>query len=153
VISFICRTCGRSLRAKDKYAGRIVECGSCGLRQIVPEDVTEQNDQNQPTIPPSNFQDKITEKAIPYAEPVATYQAPNVIIQMPKDDSPGQKRRKGFECPYCHTDESPIVDSQISTAGWVIFVVLLIACFPLCIIGLFVKESYRRCSACGIRLG
>jgi hypothetical protein len=59
----------------------------------------------------------------------------------------------GFRCPFCHSNVPPEVKSKISTAGWVIFVVLLIACFPLCIIGLFIKEDYRVCRSCGIKLG
>ncbi len=78
-----------------------------------------------------------------------------VVVQTPGYDPPVRRDRgyKGFECPYCHTDAYPIVRSRISTAGWVVFVVLLIFCFPFCIIGLFIKEDYRVCSACGIRLG
>jgi hypothetical protein len=149
VITFNCRTCGRTLNAKDKYAGRIVQCGASGLRQIVPEDL-----EAQPSDPKVSSHDDDSAKAIPYAEPVASYQAPNVVIQMPRDNPPPSPRQsKGYECPYCHTDEYPIVKKQISTAGWVLFVVLLIACFPLCIIGLFITDTYRICGACGIRLG
>jgi predicted RNA-binding Zn-ribbon protein involved in translation (DUF1610 family) len=59
----------------------------------------------------------------------------------------------GFRCPFCQSSDLPEVKRRVSTAGWVIFVVLLIACFPLCIIGLFLKEDYRVCSGCGIKLG
>jgi hypothetical protein len=45
------------------------------------------------------------------------------------------------------------VRRRISTAGWVVFVALLLFCFPLSIIGLFIKEDYRVCSSCGIKLG
>ena len=62
-------------------------------------------------------------------------------------------RRSGFRCVYCGTSRPPEVCSKISTAGWVLFVVLLISCFPLCVIGLFIKEDYRVCSSCGIKLG
>ena len=59
----------------------------------------------------------------------------------------------GFRCPFCQTKSPPIVRKQISTAGWVVFALLLIACFPLSIIGLFIKQEYRVCSSCGIKLG
>ena len=58
-----------------------------------------------------------------------------------------------FRCPFCQSNELPDVKRRISTAGWVTFVLLLIFCFPLCIIGLFIKEDYRVCSCCGIKLG
>jgi len=59
----------------------------------------------------------------------------------------------GFECPFCHSRNPPIVHSKVSTAGWVIFVLLLLSCFPLCIIGLMMKEQFRVCESCGIKLG
>jgi hypothetical protein len=59
----------------------------------------------------------------------------------------------GFRCPFCQSTHPPEVKSRISTAGWVTFILLLIFCFPLCIIGLFIKEDYRVCSSCGIKLG
>ncbi len=59
----------------------------------------------------------------------------------------------GFRCPFCQSGLPPRVKSKISTAGWVVFVVLLIACFPLSIIGIFIKEDYRVCSSCGTKLG
>jgi hypothetical protein len=59
----------------------------------------------------------------------------------------------GFRCPFCRSNAPPKVKSRISTAGWVIFVILLIACFPLCIIGLFITEHYHVCSSCGVKLG
>jgi len=62
-------------------------------------------------------------------------------------------QRVGFECPFCHSQNPPIAQSKVSTAGWVIFVLLLLSCFPLCIIGLLMKEQYHECSSCGIRLG
>ena len=53
-----------------------------------------------------------------------------------------------FRCPHCQTTEPPVVARRISTAGWVVFFALLIMCFPLCFIGLFIKDEYRQCSWC-----
>ena len=58
-----------------------------------------------------------------------------------------------FKCPYCQSQSPPIQKQKISTAGWILFVVLLLACFPLCWIGLLMKEDYRACSFCGLNLG
>jgi DNA-directed RNA polymerase subunit RPC12/RpoP len=57
-----------------------------------------------------------------------------------------------FRCPFCQSNLAPKVKRKISTGGWVTFVALLIFCFPLCIIGLFIKDEYRVCRSCGIRL-
>ncbi|HYG09675.1 MAG TPA: zinc ribbon domain-containing protein [Pyrinomonadaceae bacterium] len=53
-----------------------------------------------------------------------------------------------FRCLHCQSTLPPIIAKRISTAGWVVFFTLLIACFPLCFIGLFMKEEYRMCSWC-----
>jgi hypothetical protein len=53
-----------------------------------------------------------------------------------------------FRCPHCQSTAPPIVAKRIGTAGWVVFFALLIMCFPLCFIGLFIKEEYRMCSWC-----
>jgi hypothetical protein len=53
-----------------------------------------------------------------------------------------------YRCPHCQSTAPPVVAKRIGTAGWVVFFTLLIACFPLCFIGLFIKEEYRMCSWC-----
>ena len=62
-------------------------------------------------------------------------------------------RPVGFQCPYCQTTRTPTVRSEISQTGWLVFVILLLTtCFG-CVIGLFIRDSYRECSQCKIRLG
>lgn len=58
-----------------------------------------------------------------------------------------------YACPMCRSNAPPLERDKISTAGWVIFAVLLICCFPLCFIGLTQKEKYRVCAHCNHRLG
>jgi lipopolysaccharide-induced tumor necrosis factor-alpha factor len=60
--------------------------------------------------------------------------------------------RRGFRCPYCGCTEPPLQSSDISAAGWVVFALMLLFCFPLFWIGLLIKEEYRRCVDCGARL-
>jgi hypothetical protein len=64
-----------------------------------------------------------------------------------------RRRTRGFSCPFCGSTGAPITKSRISSAGWVVFVVLLLFCFPLFWIGLLMKEQYRECYECGSRLG
>jgi DNA-directed RNA polymerase subunit RPC12/RpoP len=72
-----------------------------------------------------------------------------------EDDRPTRRRRlsRGFRCPYCNSDAPPYMKSKTSTTGWVVFCVLLLGCFPLSVIGLFITESHRECSDCGVRIG
>lgn len=69
------------------------------------------------------------------------------------DDRYSGRRGGGFRCPYCRTSERPYVSTQISPAGWVIFVVMLLTCLPLFFIGLLMTEEVRTCSDCGVRIG
>jgi hypothetical protein len=65
-----------------------------------------------------------------------------------------------FQCPFCRTEAPPRVYSKMSTAGlawfWVFFVLGLVTLclfLPLCLPGLFMREEYRVCSRCGVKLG
>ena len=53
-----------------------------------------------------------------------------------------------FRCPHCQSTAPPVIAKRIGVAGWIVFFSLLIFCFPLCFIGLFIKEEYRMCSWC-----
>jgi hypothetical protein len=55
---------------------------------------------------------------------------------------------QNFRCPHCQSTAPPVIARRIGAAGWVVFFALLIFCFPLCFIGLFIKEEYRMCSWC-----
>src|SRR6185295_6183709 len=57
-----------------------------------------------------------------------------------------------FGCPFCHSTYPPHVMQRIFSAGWVVFVVLLLTCLPLCWIGLLIKENYRVCASCRMLL-
>jgi lipopolysaccharide-induced tumor necrosis factor-alpha factor len=51
----------------------------------------------------------------------------------------------------------PYVEKKkLSTGGWVLFVVLLLVCFPICWLPFVIdgcKEEVRKCPACFTRLG
>lgn len=68
-----------------------------------------------------------------------------------RDDDDRPARRRG--CPFCGYDGAPRTQSNISGAGWAVFVILLLFFFPLCWIGLLMKDTYRVCGDCGAKLG
>jgi len=45
--------------------------------------------------------------------------------------------------------------AKVSTGGWIVFVFLMLSCFGIILawIGLLMKENYKVCSQCGIKLG
>lgn len=54
-------------------------------------------------------------------------------------------------CPRCGSPTSPRIERKISTAGWVVFAVLLVTFFPLFWLGFFIKEDVAVCPMCGYR--
>lgn len=58
----------------------------------------------------------------------------------------------GFVCPYCRTTLPPRITHRTSPAGWFIFALLLIFCWPLFWIGFFFQEEVCRCRQCGRQL-
>jgi hypothetical protein len=58
-----------------------------------------------------------------------------------------------FACPYCHTTARPLVRTKVSVEGWMVFAGLLLFFFPLCWLGLRMKENVRLCRECGRHLG
>src|SRR5690349_13413459 len=59
-----------------------------------------------------------------------------------------------FNCPFCRSNAGYYIVSKISTGGWVVFILLfLFLCWPLCWIGFLIKDEFRQCRACHMRLG
>lgn len=57
-----------------------------------------------------------------------------------------------YRCRHCMSHFPPKHDRRISTAGWIVFAVLLVTFFPLFWIGLLIKEDVCICPSCGICL-
>jgi hypothetical protein len=58
----------------------------------------------------------------------------------------------GFRCPRCSSQFYPKRVRKVSTAGWVVFAVLMVTFFPLFWIGLLIKEDVRMCAVCNARI-
>ncbi len=59
----------------------------------------------------------------------------------------------GFRCPFCKTKRRPNSVTTITTGGWIFFWMMLFMCFPLCFIGLAMRQQETYCSSCRTRLG
>lgn len=81
----------------------------------------------------------VTMQTPPRPQPLAFTQPQNVSF--------------GYQCPRCSSRLLPKVVRKISTAGWVVFAVLMVAFFPLFWIGLLIKEDARICTVCNARIG
>ncbi|MBD3265808.1 hypothetical protein GF373_03995 [bacterium] len=61
-----------------------------------------------------------------------------------------------IKCPYCQHEGEPIIKKQVAMQGWVVFIVLLIFCFPICWLPFLFDGCYeevRICTACQCKLG
>jgi DNA-directed RNA polymerase subunit RPC12/RpoP len=57
-----------------------------------------------------------------------------------------------YRCSRCGTHYLPVIERKISTAGWIVFSVLLVFTFFLFWIGLLLKEDVSVCPVCRFRL-
>ena len=67
------------------------------------------------------------------------YQQPQYIAQ-------------NYRCPRCGSGALPIIERKVSTAGWIVFSVLLIFTWIFFWIGLLMKEDVRVCPACRAKI-
>jgi len=63
-----------------------------------------------------------------------------------------QNMAYGYRCPRCASQLLPKVVKRISTAGWIVFAVLMVMFFPLFWIGLLIKEDVRMCPVCNFQI-
>ncbi len=57
-----------------------------------------------------------------------------------------------YRCPNCMSQFLPRIERRISTTGWIVFAVLLVAVFPLFWVGLLIKEDVQVCPSSAVRL-
>jgi|HubBroStandDraft_1064217.scaffolds.fasta_scaffold260963_1 hypothetical protein len=55
-----------------------------------------------------------------------------------------------FCCRSCGYSGHAMVTQKVSAGGWVVFVLLLLFCFPLFWIGLLMKENRSQCPSCRV---
>ena len=61
-------------------------------------------------------------------------------------------RHVPYSCPYCQTHAPPIWKSEVSQIGWIVFAILLVTTCVFCFAGLLIRDRYRVCSQCKMRL-
>lgn len=73
------------------------------------------------------------------------FQTQQMVYQKPY----GAMQTRG--CPRCGSPIAPRIEEKISTAGWIVFAVLLVTFFPLFWIGFLIKEQVAVCPMCSYR--
>lgn len=65
---------------------------------------------------------------------------------------PGYAIDGNYHCPNCGSSYLPIMERRISTAGWIVFAVLLVFTFIFFWVGLLMKEDVGVCPVCRFRV-
>lgn len=118
-----------------------VLCSGCGAQLLSRERPASRVDEiirgPEPTPRPPPIQPVLMPPHAPIAVPVPVFPVAPVI----------------YRCPYCQSPYPPLLVQKVSGGGWVVFVLLLLVCIPLCWIGLLIKDEYRICATCRVVLG
>lgn len=56
-----------------------------------------------------------------------------------------------WTCRACGLQGQAMVQEKVSLAGWIVFALLLFVCFPLCFVGLFMKDKIAVCPRCRVQ--
>jgi RNA polymerase subunit RPABC4/transcription elongation factor Spt4 len=127
-----CRNCGQL----NDDAVRI--CRYCGTGLAPNAQATQQEQAYRP--PPPSYG---------WAESAPLTPQPQPYVAPP----PAPAATAGYRCPRCGAAYLPSGESKISSEGWLIFILLLFFCVPLCWIGLLMKQETRVCPVCHANLG
>ncbi len=149
-----CPACGQANSMESNF------CRFCGARFHQQE-----KESNFDFSPPRPYVWKTDEFQTAKPNPRKTKQINQVqplINQMPVANEPFQTHQlayqqpgqmiSGYRCPRCASQLLPRVEKRISSAGWIVFTVLLITFFPLFWIGFLIKEDVKVCPVCNFKI-
>lgn len=151
-----CQACGQANSTESNF------CRFCGARFPQLE-----KESNFDFSPPRPYVWKTDEFQTAKPNPRKTQQINQVqplINQMPAAASepfqtqqlayqqPAQMISGGYRCPRCASQLLPRIEKRISSAGWIVFTVLLITFFPLFWIGFLIKEDVKVCPVCNFKI-
>jgi hypothetical protein len=57
-----------------------------------------------------------------------------------------------FQCRSCGYTGYAMIVNKISTAGWIVFAMMLLFCIPLFWIGLLITENKSQCPNCKVEI-
>lgn len=157
-----CQNCGQVNTQTSNF------CRFCGTKMTAAQSANQNNYysplqnpvqnsyENSPPRPYSwktdEFQVQNDKKAktINRVQPLGNFQPP-ANAGMQTYQQPQMTAAPNFHCPRCASNLYPRITRQISTAGWIVFAVLLITFFPLFWIGFLIKEDARVCPVCNYK--
>jgi RNA polymerase subunit RPABC4/transcription elongation factor Spt4 len=150
-----CQNCGQVNNQSSNF------CRFCGTK-FMPQQFS--NGSNYEFSPPRPYVWKTDEfqiseskarksppinKVQPLDNPFLTHQNPR---PQPLVQQHQQNLAYNYRCPRCSSNLMPRFERKISTAGWIVFAILLVAFFPLFWVGFLIKEDVRVCPVCNLTL-
>lgn len=142
-----CTNCGNPNSAESNF------CRFCGHRFGQEQPTRQEPYEFSPPRPYSwktdEFQTqsearKLFERAQPQMNGPANLAAPGAYQ--------GPQHLTGYHCPRCGTNYLPVIERRVSTAGWIVFSVLLVFTLVFFWIGLLMKEEVSVCPVCRAKL-
>ena len=151
-VRFSCPRCRTIMQTGVEKVGYDVACPHCSHRfklveQEKPSFSGPDSSADASTMPPMNS--PAAAGKLPAKLPVSQYAPPvmgNVVATSAMPDP------ATYSCPYCGTTSPPIWKSEVSQIGWIVFAILLVTTCVFCFAGLFIRDKYRVCSRCRVRL-
>ena len=137
-----CQQCGRENADQTQF------CRYCGNRLAAGQPVREQPGDYQfaPPRPYSWKTDEYQTQADRRVRPAGELPTPGAPGPLAYN-APGFMAAN-YRCPNCGTTTLPITERRISTAGWIVFSLLLVFTFIFFWIGLLMKEDVSVCPVC-----
>ncbi|MDQ3798317.1 MAG: hypothetical protein M3384_02605, partial [Acidobacteriota bacterium] len=143
-----CQNCGQV----NNYGSNF--CRFCGARMVAaqttpPPQQQQQQNQSYEYNPPKPYSWKTDEYQVQQQD-AKTRRSQDIhrVQPLPHPSQPmpqalayqqAPAMAHGYRCPRCGTQNLPHIERKISTAGWVVFAVLLVVFLPLFWIGLLIK--------------
>ena len=153
-VRFSCPRCHTVMQTNDDKIGYDIACPHCTYRFKLVEPSEQETTErrggsllSEQTLPPRSSEPVVPPKPAPVHQGNAGYYA-QATPAPPPNQFPGGR----FQCPYCQSHHPPKMQSEVSTAGWVVFGVLLVTTCIFCWVGFLIRDKFRVCSHCGIRL-
>ena len=150
-----CKNCGQVNTATSNF------CRFCGTKFLPSQFSGGGNYEFEPPRPYAWKTDELQisesrarkTKQINQVQPLGGNKVNNQTAQPLAYRQPTQNLAYAYRCPRCASQQMPRYERKVSTAGWIVFAVLMVAFFPLFWIGLLIKEDVPFCSVCNLRLG
>ena len=159
-----CPNCGQTNTAESNF------CRACGNRlgfqpPPTPQPQRSANATDYEYSPPSPYSWKTDEfqtarpekkqtEPINRVQPLGNFNhAPNQTFSAPVPYQQQQTMAHGYRCPRCGTNAPPMIERKVSTAGWIVFSILLVFTWIFFWIGLLMKENVRICPVCNAKVG